>query len=205
MKTLLRISPLLLGAACLTAGSAALSDARTAAYNESSSESGDIHVGVDVDTGNQIHMDGDDVVITAHDGSVARISPLGDLSIRGKAVAVSPSQRQLLQRYAAGIRNIQGRGLAIGEHAVQMVGGMLGTLVSTLFEDGGENDQDLDQRMRAKAEPLKEEARALCKDVKAEKRTQDAIAASLPSFQPYAVIEPHPEHSCHIDGDDIQV
>jgi hypothetical protein len=205
MKTLLRISPLLFGAVCLTAGSAALSDARTAAYNESANESGDIHVGVDVDTG-QIHMDGDDAVITAHDGSVARISPLGDLSIRGKAVAVSPSQRQLLQRYAAGIRNIQDRGLAIGEHAVQMVGGMLGTLVSSLFEVGGDADsKDLDQRMRAKAEPLKEEARALCKDVKAEKRTQDAIAASLPAFQPYAVIEPHPEHSCHIDGDDIEV
>lgn len=198
MKTVLRISPLLFGAACLVAGSAALSDARTAAYNES----GDIHVGIDVDTGNQIHMDGDDVVITAHDGSQARISPLGDLDIRGKAVMVSPSQRQLLQHYAAGIRDIQDRGLEIGQHAVQMVGGMLGTLVSSLFEDAGDS-QDLDQRMKARAEPLKQEARALCKDVKSEKKVQDAIAASLPVFQPYAVIEPHPEHSCHIDGDEV--
>jgi hypothetical protein len=57
--------------------------------------------------------------------------------------------------------------------------------------------------MKAKAEPLKEEARALCKDVKSEKQVQDAIASSLPAFQPYAVIEPHPEHSCHIDGDEV--
>ena len=198
MKTVLRISPLLFGAACLVAGSAALSDARTAAYNEPD----DIHVGIDVDTGNQIHMDGEDVVITAHDGSVARISPLGDLEIRGKSVAVTPSQRQLLQRYATGIRDIQDRGMEIGQHAVQMVGGMLGTLVSSLFEDGGDS-QDLDQRMKARAEPLKEEARALCRDVKNEKRTQDAIAASLPAFQPYAVIEPHPEHDCHIDDNEV--
>jgi hypothetical protein len=203
MKTVLRISPLLFGTACLIAGSAALSDARTTAYNESNNGSGDIHVGVDVDvdTGNQIHMDGGDVVITARDGSVARITPLGDLDIRGKAVTVNPSQRQLLQRYAAGIRDIQDRGLEIGEHAVQMVGGMLGTLVSSIFEDG--DSQDLDQKMRAKAEPLKEEARALCKDVKSERQVQDAIAASLPAFQPYAVIEPHPEHSCHIDDEEV--
>jgi hypothetical protein len=199
MNTVLRISPLLFGAACLVAGSAALSDARTAAYAHSDDD--DIHVGVDVDTGDQIHMDGADVVITARDGSVARISSSGDLEIRGKVVAVTPTQRQLLQRYALGIRDIQDRGLAIGQHAVQMVGGMLGTLVSSLFEDG--DSQDLDQRMQAKAEPLKDEARALCRDVKSEKRTQDAIAASLPAFQPYAVIEPHPEHSCHTDGDAV--
>ncbi|HEX4300869.1 MAG TPA: hypothetical protein VH327_08360 [Gammaproteobacteria bacterium] len=197
MKTLLRISPLLFGAACLTAGSAALSDARTAAYAHSDED--DTHVQV-LDHDN-IEMRDGDVFITADDGSVARISPLGDLDIRGKAVAVSPSQRQLLQRYAAGIHDIQDRGMEIGQHAVQMVGGMLGTLVSSLFEDGG--DHDLDQRMKAKAEPLKEEARALCKDVKSEKQVQDAIASSLPAFQPYAVIEPHPEHSCHIDGDEV--
>ena len=197
MNTVLRISPLLFGAACLVAGSAALSDARTEAYNEPS----DIHVGVDVDTGDQIHLDGSDAVITAHDGSEARIAPSGDLSIRGRPVTITPEQRQLLQRYALGIRDIQDRGLAIGEHAVQMVSGMLGTLVSSLLVDG--DSQDLDQKMRAKAEPLKDEARALCKDVKSEKKVQDAIAASLPAFQPYAVIEPHPEHSCHIDGEEV--
>jgi hypothetical protein len=199
MNTVLRISPLLFGAACLVAGSAAFSDARTAAYAHS--EDDDIHVGVDVDTSDQIHMDGRDVLITARDGSVARVSPTGDLEIRGKAVTVTPAQRQLLQHYAAGIRDIQDRGLAIGQHAVQMVGGMLGTLVSSIFEDG--DSQDLDQKMRAKAEPLREEAFALCKDVKSEKQVQDALAASLPAFQPYAVIEPHPEHSCHTDGDEV--
>jgi hypothetical protein len=82
---------------------------------------------------------------------------------------------------------------------------MLGTLVSSLVEDGGDtdNNKDLDQKMKARAEPLKEEARALCKDVKSEKQVQDQIAVALPAFQPYAVIEPHPEHSCHIDGDEV--
>jgi hypothetical protein len=194
MNTVLRISPLLFGAACLVAGSAALSDARTAAYAHS--EDDDMQVMYH----DQISVHQGDVYITATDGSMARISPTGDLDIRGKAVALSPGQRQLLQHYAAGIRDIQDRGLEIGQHAVQMVGGMLGTLVSSLV-DG--DSQELDRRMRAKAEPLKEEARALCKDVKSEKQVQDAIAASLPAFQPYAVIEPHPEHDCHIDDDEV--
>ena len=195
MNTVLRISPLLFGAACLVAGSAAFSDARTAAYAHSDDDDATVMYH------DRISLHGGDVYITATDGSMARISPQGDLEIRGKAVAVTPTQRQMLQHYAAGIRDIQDRGLAIGQHAVQMVGGMVGTLVSSLFEDG--DSQDLDQKMKAKAEPLKEEARALCQDVKAEKRTQDAIATSLPAFQPYAVIEPHPEHDCHIDDDEV--
>jgi hypothetical protein len=184
------------------AGSAALSDARTAAYAHSGDyDDTDVSVHVLDHHHSNVWISGDDVLITANDGSVARISSSGDLDIRGKVLAVTPTQRQLLQHYAAGIRDIQDRGLAIGQHAVQMVGGMLGTLVSSLFDD--DDSQDLDQRMKAKAEPLKEEARALCKDVKSEKQVQDAIAASLPAFQPYAVIEPHPEHDCNID--DVEV
>jgi len=199
MKTVLRISPLLFGAACFVAGSAALSDARTAAYAHSDDD--DTHVQVMYH--DHIDIRDGDVVITTDDGGEARISPLGDLEIRGKAISVTPEQRKLLQRYALGIRDIRDRGMAIGQHAVQMVGGMLGTLVSALVEGGDTDSEDLSRRMQAKAEPLKEEARALCKDVKSEKQVQDAIAASLPAFQPYAVIEPHPEHSCHVDGEEV--
>ncbi|HEY3859142.1 MAG TPA: hypothetical protein VGM47_05955 [Gammaproteobacteria bacterium] len=200
MNTSLRILPLLFGAACLTA-TVSFADARTDAYAHSDDDG--VHVDVMEHDGIDI-VDGD-VVITADDGSVARIGPTGDLSIRGKTVSVTPEQRKLLQRYALGVRDIQERGLEIGQHAVQMVGGMLGTLASALFEDGdaADNDKDLDQKMKAKAEPLKEEARALCKDVKSEKQVQDQIASALPAFQPYALIEPHPEHSCHIDGDEV--
>ncbi len=198
MKTTLRIVPLLFGAACLTAV-AAYADARTDAYAHSDDHELDVR-GLDHDN---IDIQDGDVVITADDGSVARISPMGDLSIRGKHVDVSPEQHKLLQRYALGIRDIQERGIEIGRHAVQMVSGMLGTVVTALVEGDGDDDKDLDRKMEAKAEPLKDEARALCKDVRSERQVQDAITVALPAFQPYAVIEPHPEHSCHIDGEEV--
>jgi hypothetical protein len=200
MNTSLRIVPLLFGVACLTAATV-FADARTDAYAHS--EDDDVHVGVMEHDG--IDIVNGDVVITADDGSVARIDPTGGLSIRGKPVSVNPEQRKLLQRYALGIRDIQERGIEIGEHAVQMVGGMLGTLVSSLVSDAGDldDDKDLDQKMKAKAEPLRDEALALCKDVKSERQVQEAIAESLPAFEPYAVIERHPEHSCHIDGQEV--
>lgn len=198
MKTILRSLPLLIGAVCLTIASLALGDARTAAYHDADSTG--IHVAV-FDRNNINIVDGD-VIITASDGSEARVTPDGDLSIRGKHVSVSSDQRKLLRHYAGGIRDIQERGIEIGEHAVSMVGSMLGTLVSGMFD---EDRGDLDQEMRAKAEPLKEEGRALCKDVKTEKKLQDQIVATLPAFQPYAVIDPHPEHDCHVDDNDIEV
>src|ERR1700742_3492757 len=98
MKTLLRSLPLMLGAACLVAGSAALSDARTAAYDDGDAADMNIHVlGGHHHTG--VRMDGDDVVITARDHSKARVTPAGDLYIEDKAVAVTVDQRKLLRRY----------------------------------------------------------------------------------------------------------
>ena len=145
----------------------------------------------------------DDLVITNGADDEARIAPAGDLVIAGKTVAVNAGQRKLLQQYYGGMRDIEHHGLAIGEHALDMVGGMLGTLLTAVLS--GDEDKDLDRKMHEKAEPLKDEARALCKDVKDERTLQDKIAGEIPAFKPYAVIDKDSEHDCHIDGDDIEV
>ncbi|MGE5624154.1 MAG: DUF2884 family protein [Bacillota bacterium] len=150
-----------------------------------------------------ISFDGNAVVIAADDDSEARVTSAGDLIIRGKTLTVTAEQRKLLQQYYGGLRDIENRGLAIGEHAVHMVGGMLGGLVEALFDN--DDDADLDRRMREKAEPLKEEARALCKDVQTERTVQDEIAGEIPAFKPYAVINTESDHDCHIDNHDIEV
>ena len=160
---------------------------------------------VRVDSGrhSNISFRGDDVVISAADDSEARVTPAGDLYIQGKPVTVSAAQRRLLQEYYGGLKDIERRGLAIGEHAVDMVGSMLGTLVTTLITDGDE--KELDRKMKDKAEPLKDEARALCKDVQTERAVQDQIAGEIPAFKPYAVIDTESEHDCHVDDNHIEV
>ena len=201
MKNIHRIPAILIGAACIAAMGTALADARTAAYNEP----GDFHVGIDVDGDSQIHMDGEDVVITAHDGSKARITPAGGLSIGGKTVAVDDGQRKLLRRYCLGIHNIEARGMQMGRDALHMVGGIMGTVVADLFTGGGDNDDKIDRDAKRQAEPLKQEARALCKDVQTERQVQGTIVAQLPAFQPYAVIDTRSDNDCHVDDKDIEV
>src|SRR5579872_4117698 len=171
MKNIHRIPAILIGAACVTAMGAALADARTAAYNEPD----DIHVGIGVDSDSRIHMDGDDVVIRARDGSEARITPDGGLDIDGKPVAVNGDERKLLRRYHLGIRNIEARGLQIGRDALHLVGGIMGTVVADLFTYGADDDNRIDRDAERQAGPLKQEARALCKDVQAERQVQGAI------------------------------
>jgi len=202
MKNIHRIPAILIGSACILCMDAALADARTAAYNDPD----DVHISAGVGTfgDSQIDMDGDDVVITARDHSKARISPSGDLSIAGKTVAVNDDERKLLRRYGLGVRDIRARGMQIGRDALNMVGGIVGTVVSDLFT-GGDDDQRIDRDARAKAEPLKQEARALCKDVQSERQVQAALVAELPAFQPYAVIDTKSEHDCHVDDNDIEV
>ena len=147
-----------------------------------------------------IYLRGEDVVITATDMSEALITPAGDLKIGGKPVAVTGDERALLKKYSAGILDIQERGIRIGQHAVDMVGGMVGTLVEDLIANGGD-DKKLDKDMKAKAEPLKDEARALCADVRIQKQLQQQIVAELPAFRPYAVIDTDSENNCHVDDD----
>ncbi len=178
----------------LYAGAACLALASATAYAD-----------VRVNAAHHVHSDigfsGEDVVITADDDSEARITPAGDLFIRGKAVDVNDAQRQLLLRYSHGIRDIEMRGLHIGESAVNMVGGMLGTLVAEAL--GGADDQEIERQANAKAEPIKQQARALCKDVQAERQVQEQLSAQLPAFKPYAVIDTDSEHDCHIDDREV--
>ena len=148
-----------------------------------------------------ISLRGHDVVITAPDSSEALITPAGRLSIRGRDVPVTGDERALLKQYSAGILDIQQRGIAIGHRAVEMVGGMMGTLVADLFTYGGD-DKKMDRDMKAKAEPLKGEARALCSEVQQERAVQERLTAELPEFRPYAVIDTDPQDDCHIDDND---
>jgi hypothetical protein len=184
---------------------AALADARTAAYAHPAAYT-ETHDGIDIHVDSKddnITMRGDDVVIKADDGSEAVVSPAGDLTIRSKSVAVDDYTRKLLRSYVLGIHDIRARGMEIGRSALTMVSGMLGTLVADLVTSGDDSDKQIDKDMRAKVEPLKQQARALCKDVQAERLVQAAIVAKLPAFQPYAVIDTQSEHDCHVDGNEV--
>lgn len=161
----------------------------------------DIHISRDDNS--DITLRGDDVVITPEDANQARITPTGDLLISDKPVRLTGDERVLLKKYSAGMRAIQQHGIAIGRHAVDMVGGMVGLLVTDLLS--ASDDKQMDRDMRAKAEPLKQEAMELCSAVRDQKRLQDEIADELPAFRPYAVIDTDTQDDCHIDHHDAAI
>jgi len=205
MNALLRSLPLVLGAACLVVGSVALGDARTDAYHDDDSDADfNVHV-LDGHHHTSVRMDGDEVVITARDHSEARVTQSGDLYIDDKPVAVDGDERKLLRRYNTGVRNIEARGMQIGRDALHMVGGIMGVVVADLFSGEVGDDNHIEADARSVAGPLKQEARALCKDVQAERKLQAAIVVKLPAFAPYAVIDTQPDHDCHVDDDDTEV
>lgn len=161
----------------------------------------DIHISRDDNS--DISLRGDDVVISPEDADQARITPTGDLLISDKPVRLTGDERMLLKKYSANMRAIQQHGLAIGRHAVDMVGGMVGLLVTDLLS--ASDDKQMDKDMEAKAEPLKWEAMELCSAVRDQKRLQDAIADELPAFRPYAVIDTDTQDDCHIDHHDAAI
>jgi len=172
----------------------------TLAYADVRIDAG-IHISQHADS--DITLRGDDVLITPDNADQARITPTGDLLIRDKQVPLTGDERALLRKYSAGMRTIQQHGLAIGRHAVDMVGGMVGLLVTDLLsaDDGKQMDKDI----RAKAEPLKQEAMELCNAVRTQKQLQDAIADELPAFRPYAVIDTDTQDDCHVNNHDAAI
>jgi hypothetical protein len=148
----------------------------------------------------RIEIKGTDIVITAADDSRAEIDPAGGLKIRGRDVAVTGTQRQLLAQYSQNLREMEKHGDAVDRQAWDMAGGILSTALGDLFMGASEKEINDDAKQAAK--PLRDEVLRLCDDVKTQRKVQDQISDALPAFKPYAVISDHDtEHNCHSDDE----
>lgn len=113
----------------------------------------------------------------------ARIGSDGSLAIGGKAVAVTPVQRALLQRYYGEARGtlhsggaIARAGVGIAEHAIaEAVDNLLGT-------QSGAADKTTDGQSKA----IDKATMAMCIDIEQMAATQSQVAAQLPALKPYA-------------------
>lgn len=115
----------------------------------------------------------------------AEITPQGDLLVEGKAVAITPEQRRQLLAYRAGIIGIAEAGMAIGSKGADLAGEALGGVVGAIF-GGEEGGKAFEQRMEAEGRKIEAEAMKLCKQLPGLLASQQALAASLPEFKPYA-------------------
>ena len=117
----------------------------------------------------------------------AELTPQGDLLIEGKAVPVDAAQRRLLLDYRAQILGIAEAGMAIGSQGADLAGKAVGGVFGVIF-GGDEAEKDFEARMEAEGKKIEAEAMKLCKQLPPLLASQQALAASLPAFKPYATM-----------------
>jgi hypothetical protein len=139
-------------------------------------------------------------VLTAHVSGQpdAVVTAEGDLSIGGKPVAVTPTQRELLKKYFGSVVAVRQAGIETGKAGAAMAGHALGEVARGLAN--GDPDQ-IGSRIDDRAKEVERKALVICDSLESLRTTQDAIAASLPAFKPYATIDSGDVTSCH--GDNI--
>lgn len=123
----------------------------------------------------------------------AEITPQGDLLIGGTAVAIDAAQRRQLLAYRTQILDIADAGIAVGMQGVELgTRAARGAIASVL---SGERDA-FEARMEAEGARIEAEAQKICERLPALLASQQALAAALPDFRPYATMDASSIDNC---------
>jgi hypothetical protein len=127
-------------------------------------------------------------------GPEAIFSATGEISVAGKNLTLAPAQKDLAIRYFTNANAVRDDGFATG-----MAGARTAmTAISSVFSGlaNGEPDK-IGPAVDAKAAKIQVQVDKLCRDLRELAATQDALAASLPEFKPYALIGTKDKDDCH--------
>lgn len=127
----------------------------------------------------------------------AEITPSGDLLIAGEPVAIDDAQRALLLEHRAQIVSIAEAGIAIGVKGADL--GMKAAGMALKSALSGKTDE-LERQVEAEAAKIEAEALKICDLMPALLASQQALAASLPAFEPYARLDQHDIDDCRSDA-----
>lgn len=133
--------------------------------------------------GNSITFDSNGIVVHALGHPGAHISRDGALEIDGKPIAVTATQRRLLQRYYREAQDVMSSGTAVGKQGVRIATRSIGAAIASIFHDG---ESPAEKKLDEQSDLVEAAADKLCADIKALGATQDAVATAIPAFAPYA-------------------
>ena len=123
----------------------------------------------------------------------AEISPTGDFLVDGKTVEIDAAQRELLLAHRASIVAIAEAGIAIGVQGAQLGAEAAKGAITSLMSG---KSAEFEARMEAQGEKMEAEAVKLCDRLPALLASQQALAAALPEFQPYATMDASDVDEC---------
>ncbi|WP_211369450.1 hypothetical protein [Pseudoxanthomonas kalamensis] len=147
--------------------------------------------------GNNLHING--VKFGNNDDPsrpIGQITPDGDLLIDGQAVPIDDTQRALLLDYRKNLIAVAATGMDLGAKGADLGVKAAGLALKGVFS--GKTDE-IEKKIEAEAEKLKVEAEVLCDTLPALYDSQQALAAALPAFVPYATMEMDDISDCKAD------
>lgn len=126
------------------------------------------------------------------------ITPRGDLLIDGKAVAIDAGQRRQLLDYRAQVIDIASTGIAAGEQAALLAIEAIDVSLFRLIVGGltGSLERKVEATVQREIQPM---VRQICRRLPQLRDSQQALAASVPEFRPYATLDRDDVESCEHD------
>jgi hypothetical protein len=126
------------------------------------------------------------------------ITPKGDLLVDGKAIAVDATQRRQLLDYRARVIDIAKAGIDAGEHAAMLA--IDATDVSLFHLIVGGLTGSLERRIEASVKrDIQPAVLQICRRLPQLRDSQQALAASVPEFRPYATLDDDDVEDCEND------
>ncbi|HEY4529002.1 MAG TPA: hypothetical protein VIG97_01535 [Luteimonas sp.] len=130
----------------------------------------------------------------------AEITPGGELLIAGTAVDTTPRQQALLLEHRRQLEGLILAGMAIGVQGADIAGAALDGIGQAVF-GGEEGRRAYEARIEAEASRIRDEAMELCALLPPLHESQQALAAALPAFVPYATMTLDDAEDC---GDKVR-
>jgi hypothetical protein len=126
------------------------------------------------------------------------ITPAGDLLIDGKAVAVDAAQRRQLLDYRTQVIRIAKTGIDAGEHAAMVAIDLTNVSLFHLIVGGltGSLERRVEASVKRDIEPA---VLQICRQLPQLRDSQQALAASVPEFRPYATLDDEDLEDCEND------
>ena len=128
----------------------------------------------------------------------AELSPTGDLVIDGRTVAMTDAQRALAVSYRRELGEIAAAGAEIGMQGAELATQAMAEAARSLVDN---DTKTLEERIEARAEGVRASARELCAQLPKLLAAQDALAAAVPEFAPYAGMDASDVDECLSDVD----
>jgi len=151
---------------------------------------------VNTETGTVVRQGNGELTLRSEGVPNATIKSNGDLAIDGKAVALNAQQRALTVAYYQQLDGITQAGIAIGKQGADLAGKAVGEAVRGVL--AGDPDA-IGSKVEAEAKKLEAQAKQICTHLSGLRAAQDALAAQLPEFKPYANIDQNDVDDCGKD------